>query len=291
MPRTRARADGDGAARSQPAAVALSARAVRRPAAAHRRDPRARGRRAAAADGRALWRGRPDQPREHPERIPADAAPARQDRDHGLARYRRGHQAGRQGGRVPPRQAGAVRPPRRAAGAPGRRVRAGLRRPRQHAQAPAAGARRRRRHHAAELPPGHAAGRGAGRDGRRRRAPPAGGGRRAGGAGLRHPPRRALGPGPVRQRDAPVRRHRGVRRAPAHRAVAHVPAQHQLAAGDGRRRRLPGRGHAGIDCRLPEFGPLARPGRHAGGTRRAAARGRLTGQPDAARHDAAGALC
>jgi osmoprotectant transport system ATP-binding protein len=53
---------------------ALPQGAVRRPAAARRRDPRARRRPAGDADGRAVRRHRPDQPRGHPGRVPEDAA-------------------------------------------------------------------------------------------------------------------------------------------------------------------------------------------------------------------------
>lgn len=50
--------------------------------------------RAAAADGRAVRRGRSDQPRVDPERVLRNAAQARHDRDHGQPRHRRSHQAG-----------------------------------------------------------------------------------------------------------------------------------------------------------------------------------------------------
>lgn len=72
----------------------LPARTLRRPAAARRGNPRAGGGRAAAADGRAVRRGRSDQPRVDPERVLRNAAQARHDRDHGQPRHRRSHQAG-----------------------------------------------------------------------------------------------------------------------------------------------------------------------------------------------------
>ena len=69
--------------------------ALRRPAAARRRRPGARGEPRGDADGRALRRGRPDQPRAPPERVPAP--PGRDPQDDPLRhpRHRRGDQDGR----------------------------------------------------------------------------------------------------------------------------------------------------------------------------------------------------
>ncbi len=88
------RADEHGQAGAQAVPATLPARTLRRPAAARRGNPRAGGGRAAAADGRAVRRGRSDQPRVDPERVLRNAAQARHDRDHGQPRHRRSHQAG-----------------------------------------------------------------------------------------------------------------------------------------------------------------------------------------------------
>ena len=108
---------------------ALPGAALRRPAPARRRRPRARRRPAADADGRAVRRDRPDQPRAAAERVPAPAGRDPQDDRLRHPRHRRGDQDGRPdrdpaGGRHPR----AVRAARRAADAPGERVRRGLRR-------------------------------------------------------------------------------------------------------------------------------------------------------------------
>ena len=92
----------------------LPGAAVRRPAPARRRGPRARRRPAGDADGRAVRRDRPDQPRAAAERVPAPAGRAPQDRRLRHPRHRRGDQDGRPhrghaGGR-PPRPVRARRP-------------------------------------------------------------------------------------------------------------------------------------------------------------------------------------
>ena len=119
--------------------------ALRRAAPAGGRGAGARGGPAADADGRALRRDRPDQPRAPSERVPAP--PARDPQDGRLRdpRHRRGDQDGRPHRGAPEgRQARPVRAARRAADATGEPVRRGLRGLRQGAQAagPPAGARR-----------------------------------------------------------------------------------------------------------------------------------------------------
>ena len=69
--------------------------ALRRPAPARRRGPRARRRPAADADGRAVRRDRPDQPRAAAERVPAPAGGDPQDDRLRHPRHRRGDQDGR----------------------------------------------------------------------------------------------------------------------------------------------------------------------------------------------------
>ena len=85
----------------------LPVAALRRPAPARRRRPRPRRRPARPADGRALRRDRPDQPRAAAERVPAPAGQALQDDRLRHARHRRGDQDGRQD-----RGAQEGRPPR-----------------------------------------------------------------------------------------------------------------------------------------------------------------------------------
>ena len=109
----------------------LPGAALRRPAAARRRGPRAGRRPAGAADGRAVQRGRPGGPREPAGRAAPAAGRAGQDDRVRHPRHRRGRQARRPGRGVPRRrQAGPVRRARRAARPPGRRLRRRLRRPR-----------------------------------------------------------------------------------------------------------------------------------------------------------------
>ena len=98
---------------------AVPAPALRRAAAAGRRGPRARGRPARAADGRAVQRRRPGRPRSAPGAADLPAERAAQDDRAGHARHRGGHQGRRPGGALPPaRHAGPARPagtaPRRA---------------------------------------------------------------------------------------------------------------------------------------------------------------------------------
>ena len=98
----------------------LPGAAVRRPAAARRRRPRAGRRPAGPADGRAVQRGRPGRAREPAGRAAAAAGRAGQDDRVRHPRHRRGRQARRQGrGAAGGRQA---RPVRRAAAccSPGR---------------------------------------------------------------------------------------------------------------------------------------------------------------------------
>ena len=76
-------------------AAPLPGAALRRPAPARRRGPRARRRPAADADGRAVRRDRPDQPRAAPERVPAPAGRDPQDDRLRHPRHRRGDQDGR----------------------------------------------------------------------------------------------------------------------------------------------------------------------------------------------------
>ena len=124
----------------------LSRPALGRPAPARRRGPRARRGPAADADGRALRRDRPDQPRAASERVPA--APAGDPQDDRLRdpRHRRGDQDGRPDRRAQEgRQAGPVRHARRAADRPGGQLRGGLRRRRPRPQAPRPPARARHR--------------------------------------------------------------------------------------------------------------------------------------------------
>ena len=73
----------------------LPAAALRRAAPAGRRRPRARRRSAADADGRAVWRDRPDQPRDPAGRLPGVAAAGAQDGRVRDPRHRRGDQARR----------------------------------------------------------------------------------------------------------------------------------------------------------------------------------------------------
>ena len=75
----------------------LPAPALRRPAAAGRRGPRARRGPAGAADGRAVRRRRPGGPRPAAGRVPAAPARARQDGAAGHPRHRRGGEDGRPG--------------------------------------------------------------------------------------------------------------------------------------------------------------------------------------------------
>ena len=143
-PRARGRAARAGEPRPGRDARPLPGPALGRPAPAGGRGAGAGGRPAADADGRALRRHRPDQPRAPPERVPAP--PARDPQDGRLRdpRHRRGDQDGRQDrGAAEGRQARPVRAARRAAHAPGERVRRGLRGRRPGAQAARAPARAR----------------------------------------------------------------------------------------------------------------------------------------------------
>ena len=111
-----------GADRARPRARRpLPGAALRRPAAARRRRPGARRRPAGDADGRALRRDRPDQPRAPAERVPAPAGGDPQDRPLRHPRHRRGDQDGRPD-RDPARgrQGRAVRDPGRDADGAGR---------------------------------------------------------------------------------------------------------------------------------------------------------------------------
>ena len=139
------RADGADLARPR-ARRSLSGSALGRSAAARRRRPGARGGPPGDADGRAVRRDRPDQPREAAERVPPAAGGDPQDDPLRHPRHRRGDQDGRPdrgaAGGWPP---GPVRDPGRAADGPRRRVRRGLRRRRSGAQALGADARRRHR--------------------------------------------------------------------------------------------------------------------------------------------------
>ena len=106
-------AAGAGRARPRDVRRPLPAPALRRPAAAGRRGPRAGGRPAGAADGRAVRRGRPGGADPAAGRVPAPAARARQDGRAGHPRHRRGGADGRPGGGLRGRRAaGAVRHPR-----------------------------------------------------------------------------------------------------------------------------------------------------------------------------------
>ena len=120
--------------------------AVGRPAPARRRRARARGGPAADADGRAVRRDRPDQPRAAPEPVPAAPVGDPQDDPVRHPRHRRGDQDGRPGGGAAEgRRAGPVRDAGGAADEPGERLRRGLRRRRPGAEAPVAAARARHR--------------------------------------------------------------------------------------------------------------------------------------------------
>ena len=79
----------------QEMAAPLPGAALRRPAPARRRGPRARRRPAADADGRAVRGDRPDQPRAPAERVPAPAGGDPQDDRLRHPRHRRGDQDGR----------------------------------------------------------------------------------------------------------------------------------------------------------------------------------------------------
>ncbi len=119
----------------------LSGPALRRPAAARRRRQGAGREPGRDADGRALRRRRPDQPRAASERVPAPAGRAAQDDPVRHPRHRRGDQDGRPDrdparGRAP----GPVRDAGRAADGAGRRLRRGLRRRGPGAQAAVAAA-------------------------------------------------------------------------------------------------------------------------------------------------------
>ena len=119
---------GSGSTRRWPA---LPGPALRRPAAARRRRPGARGRPAGDAHGRAVQRRRPGRARAAAGRVPAPAGRAGQDHRLRHPRHRRGDQARRPGGRAARR--GHARPAGRAglpARPPGRRLRGRLRRPR-----------------------------------------------------------------------------------------------------------------------------------------------------------------
>ena len=120
--------------------------ALGRPAAAGRRRPGARRGPAGDADGRALRRDRPDQPRAPPERVPPPPGRDPQDGPVRHPRHRRGDQDGRPDrGPEAGRQARPVRDPGRAADGPGRRLRRGLRRRRPGPEAAGADAGPRRR--------------------------------------------------------------------------------------------------------------------------------------------------
>ena len=92
--RTRRRADEPDRPRPR-AGRPLPVAALRRPAAARRRGAGAGGGPRGDADGRALRRGRPDQPRASAERVPAPAGRAAQDDPVRHPRHRRGDQDGR----------------------------------------------------------------------------------------------------------------------------------------------------------------------------------------------------
>ena len=110
-PRARRRAARAREPRSARDARPLPRPALGRPAPARRRGARARRRPAADADGRALRRDRPDQPRAAPERVPAPAARDPQDGRLRHPRHRRGDQDGRpHRGAAEGRQARPVRP-------------------------------------------------------------------------------------------------------------------------------------------------------------------------------------
>ena len=101
----------------------LPGAALRRPAAARRRRPGARRRPAGDADGRALRRDRPDQPRAPAERVPAPAGGDQEDRPLRHPRHRRGDQDGRPDrDHARGRQGRPVRDPGRAADVARRRA-------------------------------------------------------------------------------------------------------------------------------------------------------------------------
>ena len=155
--------------------------ALGRPAPARRRGARAGGRPAADADGRAVRRDRPDQPRAAPERVPAAAARDPQDDRVRHPRHRRGDQDGRSDrDHAARRQARPVRVAGGAADVPRQPLRGGLRRRRPRAQAAGAPARARRRPVEGAAGPRRRAGRrGARQDGRQRGPLPAADRRRA----------------------------------------------------------------------------------------------------------------
>ncbi len=161
----------------------LSRPALRRPAPAGGRGPRPGRRPAADADGRALRRHRPDQPRAAPERVPAPPAGDPQDDRVRHPRHRRGDQDGRpHRGDAEGREAGPVRAARRAAHVPERALRGGLRGRRPGAQAAGAAARAGHRPVAgAAGAGGRAGGRGAREGGRLGPSLPAARGRRRAG--------------------------------------------------------------------------------------------------------------
>ena len=103
----------DGRPRPRPVRRPLPAPALRRPAPARRRGPRARGQPAGAADGRALRRRRPGRAHRAPGRVPATAARPRQDRRARHPRHRRGRPDGRSGRGLRRRAAGSRSSPRR----------------------------------------------------------------------------------------------------------------------------------------------------------------------------------
>ena len=124
----------------------LPGAALGRPAAAGRRRPGAGGGPPGDADGRALRRDRPDQPRAPAERVPAPPGGDPQDRPLRHPRHRRGDQDGRPDrDHARGRQGRPVRDPGRAADVSRRRVRRGLRRRRPGAEAAGADAGLRHR--------------------------------------------------------------------------------------------------------------------------------------------------
>ncbi len=104
------RGPGAGAARPRAARPrdgrALPVAALRWPAAARGRRSRAGGQPRPDADGRALRRRRPDQPREAPERVPPPAGGGAEDDPVRHPRHRRGDQDGRPDRRAPAREGG-----------------------------------------------------------------------------------------------------------------------------------------------------------------------------------------
>ena len=123
-------------ARSGRVPRSLSEPAVRRATAARRRGPCARRRSGRAADGRAVRRHRPDQPRAVAGRVPAAASRSEEDRRVRDPRHRRGSQA-RRPHRHPPRRrlSRAVRLAWRGTRQSGRRLRRRLRRRRPRPEA------------------------------------------------------------------------------------------------------------------------------------------------------------